>query len=61
MLLENQQLTSSVQGLIRGAKVVRSYPVGDVYTTELSLDFRVVYEIYIASGNRKEIKSVEYY
>tara|TARA_B110000881_G_C18489307_1_gene470874 strand:- start:490 stop:1008 length:519 start_codon:yes stop_codon:yes gene_type:complete len=61
LLLENQQLSSSVQGLIRGAKVVKSYPVGDVYTTELSLDFRMVYEIYIASGNRKEIKSVEYY
>jgi hypothetical protein len=61
LLLENQQLTSSVQGLIRGAKVVKSYPVGDVYTTELSLDFKVVYDIYVASSNRKEIKSVEYY
>jgi hypothetical protein len=61
MLIENQQLTSSIQGLIRGAKVVKSYPVGDTYTTELQLDFKDVYEIYQASMNRKEIKDVEYF
>ena len=61
MLIENQQLASSVQGLIRGAKVVKSYPVGDTYTTELQLDFKDVYEIYQASLNRKKIKDVEYF
>ena len=61
MLIENQQLTSSIQGLIRGAKVVKSYPVGDTYTTELQLDFKDVYEIYQASLNRKEIKEVQYF
>tara|TARA_R110001583_G_scaffold47264_2_gene148082 strand:+ start:726 stop:1193 length:468 start_codon:yes stop_codon:yes gene_type:complete len=61
MLIENQQLTSSVQGLIRGAKVVKSYPVGDTYTTELQLDFKDVYEIYQASLNRKEIKEIQYF
>jgi len=61
MLIENQQLASSVQGLIRGAKVVKSYPVGDTYTTELQLDFKDVYEIYQASLNRKEIKDVQYF
>ena len=58
MLIENQQLSSSVQGLIRGAKVVKSYPVGDTYTTELQLDFKDVYEIYQANSQRKEIKNV---
>jgi len=61
MLIENQQLATSVQGLIRGAKVVKSYPVGDTYTTELQLDFKDVYEIYQASSNRKEIKAVQYF
>ena len=61
MLIENQQLASSVQGLIRGAKVVKSYPVGDIYTTELQLDFKDVYEIYQASLNRKEIKEIQYF
>jgi len=61
MLIENQQLAASVQGIIRGAKVVKSYPVGDTYTTELQLDFKDVYEIYRASINHKEIKKVKYF
>lgn len=61
MLIENEQLAASVQGLIRGAKVVKSYPVGDTYTTELQLDFKDVYEIYLASLNRKKIKEVQYF
>ncbi len=61
MIIENQQLASSVHGLIRGAKVVKSYPVGDTYTTELQLDFKEVYEIYLTNLNRKEIKEVKYF
>lgn len=61
LIIDNQQLKASVQGIIRGAKVVKSYPVGDSYTTELSLDFKDVYEIYSASSNRKEIKKISYY
>ena len=61
LVVDNQQLKASVQGIIRGAKVVKSYPVGDSYTTELSLDFKDVYEIYNASANRKEIKHISYY
>jgi hypothetical protein len=61
MLISNQQLAASVQGLIRGAKVVKSYPVGDTYTTELQLDFKDVYEIYQASLSQKEIKNVKYF
>lgn len=61
LLIDNQQLKASVQGIIRGAKVVKSYPVGDTYSTELSLDFKDVYELYNASSNRKEIKNISYY
>lgn len=61
LLIENQQLTASVQGVIRGARVVKSYPVGDIYTTELALDFEDVYNIYQANQNRKEIKDVTYF
>ncbi|TWX73190.1 flagellar biosynthesis protein FlgP [Colwellia sp. C1TZA3] len=61
LVLNNQQLQASVRGIIRGAKVVKSYPVGDSYTTELSLDFKDVYEIYNATANRKEIKHISYY
>ena len=61
LLIEDQQLMASVQGIIRGAKVVKSYPVGDVYTTELQLNFEDVYNIYQANQNRKEIKEVTHF
>ncbi|MCJ8296797.1 MAG: flagellar biosynthesis protein FlgP [Colwellia sp.] len=61
LLIEDQQLMASVQGIIRGAKVVKSYPVGDVYTTELLLDFEDVYNIYQVNQNRKEIKDVTHF
>ena len=40
MMVGNDQLSSSVSGIIRGARVVKTYPVGDVYATELELDFK---------------------
>jgi hypothetical protein len=41
--LEDQRLgvertSGAVDGVIRGAEVIRSYPVGDSYVTELQLD-----------------------
>lgn len=61
LILGDQKLSTSIQGIIRGAKVVKSYPVGDSYTTELSLDFKDVYDIYVASSHRQKIKDVQYY
>ena len=61
LVINDQQLKASVQGIIRGAKVVKSYPVGDIYTTELTLDFEDVYTIYQANQQRKSIKEVTYF
>lgn len=61
LLVQNQTMQSKVQGIIRGAKVIKSYPVGDTYTTELSLDFKDVYDIYGSMNIEKEIKDVSYY
>jgi len=61
LLINNQKLDASVKGIIRGARVVKSYPVGDSYTTELSLDFKDVYELYTASVKNKKIKQIQYY
>jgi len=61
LLIGNQTLNASVRGVIRGAKVVKSYPVGDTYVTELSLDFEDIYDMYIVMSNKKEIKAVSYY
>lgn len=61
LLINDQQLRASVQGIIRGAKVVKSYPVGDTYTTELQLDFKDVYDIYEASNLKKERKGISFF
>jgi outer membrane protein FlgP len=51
LVMSNSTFKSSVQGLIRGARVVQSYPVNDdIYATELELDFRVVYQLYTSSA-----------
>jgi hypothetical protein len=56
LIINNQALQASVQGVIRGAKVIKSYPVGDTYTTELSLNFEDVYAIYENTNLQRRIK-----
>ena len=62
LMMHNSQLQASVEGVIRGAKVVKTYPVGeDTYATEMELDLQVVYDIYLATAKPKRIKNVRYY
>lgn len=62
LVLQDAHLDSSVQGVIRGAKVVKSYPVGDdTYATELELDFKLVNDIYLSTARPKRVKKVHYY
>jgi hypothetical protein len=62
LVMQNTRLDSSVQGVIRGAKVVKSYPVGDdTYATELELDFKLVNDIYLSTARPKRVKKVNYY
>jgi hypothetical protein len=62
LVIQNTRLDSSVQGVIRGAKVVKSYPVGDdTYATELELDFKLVNDIYLSIARPKRVKKVHYY
>ena len=62
LVLTNTQLESSVEGVIRGARVVKSYPVGeDTYATEVELDFKRVYDIYLSTAKPRRVKEVRYY
>jgi hypothetical protein len=62
LVILNTRLDSSVQGVIRGAKVVKSYPVGDdTYATELELDFKLVNDLYLSTAKPKRVKKVHYY
>jgi hypothetical protein len=47
----DEQLDASVSGLLKGAKVVRTYPLSsNVYATELSLDTKTLYRMYQIRG-----------
>lgn len=61
LLINNQKLSTKISGIIRGAKVVKNYPAGDIYTTELSLDYKDVYDIYLHSSNNKTLNKVTYF
>lgn len=62
LVLTNNQLKSSVEGVIRGARVLKSYPVGeDTYATELELDMSRVFDIYLSTAKPKKIRKVSYY
>ncbi|WP_210396078.1 LPP20 family lipoprotein [Motiliproteus sediminis] len=48
MVLQSDQFDSAVGGIVRGARVVKSYPVQeDTYATILELDLRDVQRAYI--------------
>lgn len=61
MMVQNDQFRSEVTGLVRGAEVVRSYPVGEYYATELKLDFERLHNLYISTAQPTKLKSIHFY
>ncbi len=62
LVVDSESLRASVDGVIRGAKIVKTYPVGeDTYVTELSLDMKRVYDIYLTTAKPRRVKDVKYY
>jgi hypothetical protein len=61
MVARNDNLKSRVNGLIRGARVIKNYALGDIYTTELELDMKVVYALYKVQTRSRRVKNVTYY
>ncbi|MFZ8198838.1 flagellar biosynthesis protein FlgP [Alteromonas portus] len=62
LVVDSETLRASVEGVIRGAEVVKTYPVGeDTYVTELSLDMQQVYDIYLSTTKPRRVKDVKYY
>lgn len=49
---------TKVTGLIKGAKVVKTYPAGEFYVTELELDFRLVWELYQQTNIPRENRAL---
>ncbi len=46
----SNQMQVSVEGVVRGARVLKSYPVDNMYATELELDTKVLYDLYKLQG-----------
>lgn len=46
----SDKLNTEVEGLVHGARVVRQYPIGDTYVTELELDTKRIYDLYQIRG-----------
>ncbi|WNO61844.1 LPP20 family lipoprotein [Rheinheimera sp. MMS21-TC3] len=61
MVITNSALSASVSGVIKGAKVLKTYAVDEVYITELELDFEQVYQLYQATVPTQKIKRIRYY
>lgn len=60
-MLTDDNVKASVSGVIRGARVVKSYPAGDHYVTELELDFAMVWQLYQQQSRPQRIKEVTYF
>ncbi|MCL1090768.1 LPP20 family lipoprotein [Shewanella profunda] len=60
-MLTDDNVKASVSGVIRGAKVVKSYPAGEHYVTELELDFAQVWALYQQQSRPQRVKEVTYF
>lgn len=61
MVASNDTLKVRVQGVVRGAKVIKSYAVGDTYATEVELDMKLVHDLYVGQSKPRSIKKVTYF
>lgn len=60
-MLSDDNIQASVSGVIRGAKVIKSYPAGEHYVTELELDFSQVWALYQQQNRPQKVKEVTYF
>ena len=60
-MLAGDEIQASVSGVIRGAKVVKSYPAGEHYVTELELDFEQVWALYQQQHRSQRVKEITYF
>jgi len=61
MLLRDDELTVQVQGVIRGARVIKTYAVNGTYITELELDFKQVQHLYQNVQPKQRINRIRYF
>ncbi|KYL34388.1 flagellar biosynthesis protein FlgP [Pseudoalteromonas agarivorans] len=60
-IAQNDYMESKVHGIIKGAQIIKTYSVDDVYVTELELNMKRVHDLYIGEIKPREVKKVTYY
>ncbi|WP_372763055.1 LPP20 family lipoprotein [Pseudoalteromonas sp.] len=60
-IAQDDYLQTKVQGIIKGAQVIKTYAVDDTYITELELNMKRVHDLYIGEIKPREVKRVTYY
>lgn len=58
-LLLKDNVEAKVKGLVRGARVLRSYHEGDVYITELELDIKTLPFLDVAEFNQQGVSIIK--
>lgn len=59
--LSGDYIKAKVDGAIRGARVVQTYPVGDMYATELELNTKTLFYINEVQSPAQKVKDITYY
>tara|TARA_B100001094_G_C18191170_1_gene807347 strand:- start:3178 stop:3636 length:459 start_codon:yes stop_codon:yes gene_type:complete len=58
---QNDYVKVKVSGVISGAKILKSYQVGDHYVVEMELDFARVWNLYKQRNPQRKVKGVRYF
>ncbi|WP_017446328.1 LPP20 family lipoprotein [Gayadomonas joobiniege] len=61
LTLQNENLRASLQGVIQGARVVKTYQLDGVYVTEMELNLRDIYRIRAFLQPNQKLISADYY
>jgi len=59
--LQDDKIRAEVRGLVKGAKVIKSYHEGDLYITELELNMATLPHLRAATFSEEEISESIYY
>lgn len=61
LVAKDDRIKSRVEGIVRGARVIKSYALGNNYVTELELDTELVYDLMQIQNPQQRIKKINYY
>ncbi|MER2492037.1 LPP20 family lipoprotein [Catenovulum sediminis] len=61
LVLGNERVRASVQGVIKGARLVKSYHLDGVYITELELNLRDLYRVRAFTNGQTRIINAQYH